>query len=193
MGRSLPPSGVWGSEPRKGYLFRRNLNGHMVEFSQRPADSGLPALPPSPWRVAPAQRISGRLKLGFPPTSLPLSPHRHSRPRRCTIGTLLVGGMQLHTGVRTEWGGGRHAQETETPGWGFSRSRIGGLEIWQRDTGHTSSPEFNTFGKRILKARRLGLGGCPFAQGIYPHPPFLRNHPLSGFSFFSLLQREVCP
>lgn len=63
-----------GSEPRKGYLFRRNLNGRMVEFSQRPADSGLPALPPSPWRVAPAQRISGRLKLGFPPTSLPLSP-----------------------------------------------------------------------------------------------------------------------
>ena len=107
-----------GSEPRKGYLFRRNLNGCMVEFSQRPADSGLPALPP-PLESRPSSEDLGVAEAGVSPHQPPTLPHRHSRPRRCTIGTLLVGGMQLHTGCADRMGRGQAGTGDRNPRLGF--------------------------------------------------------------------------
>ena len=105
-----PPSGVQESDPNKGDFVQEK-----PELPTR-GDSGTDGAPQTEGFLAallppgdsPQLRdpIPGQSKLGFPlPASYSL--HKHSRPRLCTIGTLLVVGMQLtRKSAQTEGGGG---------------------------------------------------------------------------------------
>lgn len=87
-------------------------------------------------------------------------------------------------------GAGRHRRQK--PQGGISPDPgLGGLEIWRRENGHTSSPEFNTFGKRILKARRLGVG-VPICPRHLPLSPLSSKLSLGWIQFLiSLTKRGV--
>lgn len=111
----------------------------MVGLRQRWGPAGregfLPCFLPRPPGDSPQLRhpIPGQSELGFPPPAS-YSLHKHSRPRLCTIGTLLVVGMHLtRKSVQTERGGGvfaegwRQAQETGPPGW---VSSLSGMLPW---------------------------------------------------------------
>lgn len=88
-------------------------------------------------------------------------------------------------------GAGRHRRQK--PQGGISPDPgLGGLEIWRRENGHTISPEFNTFGKRILKARRLGVGGAHLPKASTPIPPFFEIVPwVDSVSYLSYKERCV--
>lgn len=123
----------------RAILFRRNLSslhgGTQAEMGPCRPRASCPASFPAPPGDSPQLRhpIPGQSELGFPPPAS-YSLHKHSRPRLCTIGTLLVVGMHLtRKSVQTERGGGlfaegwRQAQETGTPGW---VSSLSGMLPW---------------------------------------------------------------
>lgn len=69
---------------------------------------------------------------------------------------------------------------------------MGGLEIWRRENGYTSSPEFNTFGKRSSKRGDWGWGGAHLPKASTPIPPFFKIIPwVDSVSYVSYKERCV--
>lgn len=135
------------------------------------ADRGLPALPPSSGRLTPAQRLNPRaVKAGVPPTSF-LLPPQTLQARALYNRHFISGWNAVNTQECADRTGGLRAggQAWETgPQAGFlplSDAAVvlmskdmksgagGGGRVWRRGNWETRSPEFNKFGKRILKVR----------------------------------------
>lgn len=142
--------------------------------------------------MAPARRISGWLKLAFPP------PASHSPPQTLQAQALynrhFISGWNAvtHRGVWTEWGRGAGRHRRQKPQVGVSPDPIsGGLEIWRRENGHTSSPEFNTFGKRSSNRGDWGWG-VPICPRHLPPSPLSSKSSLGWIQFLmSLTKRGV--
>ena len=142
------------------------------------------------------------MKLGFP---LPAS---HSPPQtlqaRALYNRHFISGWNAVTsrGVRTEWGRGRQSLETETPGWDFSRSRIGILDWiggvgrpWDKAKGepaHLFPPSSTNLAKGSSRQGDWVGGGPPICPGHLPISPLPLKSSLGWIQFlFSLTKRAV--